>query len=95
MAEITEIEVGPTPVDLTTAAGVADTGNGVSFFRMQVRDAAVYRATGDTAPDTGTARGWRHASGSVAKLRLREGPEREWLWTAGGTALVLIESGEF
>ena len=91
-----EIEVGATPVDLGASLNLG-TGGTVSFFRMQNRGGGtVYRTVAATSPDPSALRGFRHPVGSTLPVRIVADPdERTWIWTAGGSATVVLEAGNY
>ena len=85
-----EIAITTTPVDLGDALGGLE-GN----FRLQNRGpVTVYRSVAAAAPVPADVRGWRHPVGDtllVTLLTVDPTIPRTWLWTAEGTATVVVE----
>ena len=92
-----EIEVTTTPVSLATALGPAVD----VVFQGRVLNrgpATVYRAVrpaADPAPDPAAVRGWRHAEGDEFPIYLDAAAAVHWVWTAKGTATLVLEGGPF
>ena len=90
-----ETPVTTTPADLGTALGATLGARG--FLTVSVQNAgpaAVYRTRSADAPVLGTVRGWRHAPGDKFSLILvgdADGAAGLWVWTATGTATLVIE----
>ena len=90
-----EITVTRTPLNVRAALGLADATNSTLFLgRAQNRGpATVYRASG-TAPDPAAVRGFRHASGDTFQILISSDDlGATWVWTSGGTATLVLESG--
>ena len=89
-----EIDIGPAPVNLNTAVGLAVDAQHTENWRIQVRDQAVYRTRSAGSPSTGAVRGFRHATGSTITVPvLGAGIDgmSTWLWTSTGSAVVFAE----
>ena len=88
-----EVEVISTPANLAILMGLGD--DAVFDGRAQVRGSStVYRTIADTAPDPAAIRGYRHPVGDQFRVRLfGTGTWPQWVWTASGTATLVIESG--
>ena len=90
-----EIDVGPVPVDLGAAVGLA-TGNSTARWRVQNRgNVSIYRTTAgptDPAPDPATVHGYRHLPGDATDVRLTTlDVGRTWCWTSSRPSVLVVE----
>lgn len=95
-----EIEVTTTPIDLGSELDLPETGNSVAVVRVQNRGpSTVYRTRSQNALDPAAVRGYRHGQGSAENTPIptddvdNGGPT--WVWTAEGTATLVVENGVF
>ena len=90
------VTVGPVPVSVREALSLADAPGAVVWLGTVQNvspTATVYRLRATSAPDPAAA-AFRHPAGDRWAMTVYGDDEgATWLWTASGSAVVVLESG--